>query len=226
VSVLRGSTPREIFLRMSQVARLKITLDHVKPTVLRRIEVPADISLEKLHLVIQIVMGWGNCHLYAFRTAVGSWSNTNPDFGMPDVLSAEDTTLADLLRQGGAKAFEYVYDFGDDWAHSVKVEAVVPEDADSDYPRLLEARSACPPEDCGGPWGYAELLAAVADPRHQRHAELTAWLGPGFDPAVVDDSAIRQSLAAFAKPRSPRKASSSTRSRSPRKPRSPSTRAS
>lgn len=196
---------------MSEIARLKITLDHLEPQVLRRIEVPVGIRLEALHLVIQIAMGWENCHLYAFRTGEGEWSSADPHFGDPLALLAEETSLAELLRQGGAKAFRYHYDFGDDWEHTVKVEAVTDADPDTLYPRLLEARRACPPEDCGGPWGYAELLAAITDPAHERHAELKEWLGEDFDPAAVDEAAIRKSFKALAAPRSRRKASFSAK---------------
>ena len=120
--------------------------------------------------------------------------------GVPEAFSAVQTTLAELLRQGGAKSFRYHYDFGDDWVHTVKVEAVTDADPDSAYPRLLEARRACPPEDCGGPWGYSGCLAAIADPAHERHAEMRDWLGEGFDSGAVDEAAIRKSLKALALP--------------------------
>jgi hypothetical protein len=190
---------------MSQVARLKITLDRVTPQVFRRIEVPVDIALESLHLVIQIAMGWQNCHLYEFRTPQGGWSNTDPDFGMPDALSAEETALAELLRRGGAKTFRYHYDFGDDWEHTVKVEAVTEMAAGTRYPRLLQAKRACPPEDCGGPWGYVAYLAALSDPEHEQHEEMKDWYGADFDPTVVDEVAIRKQLEALAWARAPRK---------------------
>jgi hypothetical protein len=92
---------------MTQIARLQITLDHIKPQVLRRIEVPVDINLEALHLVMQIAMGWQNCHLWSFRTPEGEWSSTDPNFGHPTALPAEETSLAELLRRGGARSFQY-----------------------------------------------------------------------------------------------------------------------
>jgi hypothetical protein len=172
---------------MSQVIRLKITLNGLRPPVWRRIEVFADTTLAELHFVIQAAMGWENCHLFAFRTPLGHWSITDPDFGLPDAFPAETTTLAQLRRQGGARKFEYVYDFGDDWEHTVQVESVVAGEPDARYPRLLKARGACPPEDVGGVWGYAACIEARADPQHERHREMLGWFDPDFNPTKVDE---------------------------------------
>jgi pRiA4b ORF-3-like protein len=177
---------------MTRIARLKIILNRVRPPVWRRIEVPLEITLEDLHLVIQATMGWGNCHLYAFSTPEGTWSSTDPHFGASDSLPAETTTLAQLRRRGGVRKFEYVYDFGDNWEHAVQVEAVVPREAGAHYPRLLKAKGACPPEDIGGPWGYAEYLAAISDPQHEQHREMLELYGRGLAHVSVDADAIRK----------------------------------
>jgi len=107
-----------------QIARLRITLDDVAPVILRRIEVPVGVRLDDLHLYFQIAMGWENCHLYEFRTRGDRWGLVDPDFAELDVISANEATLAELLKRGGAKTFKYVYDFGDGWEHTVKVEAL------------------------------------------------------------------------------------------------------
>jgi hypothetical protein len=185
------------------IARLKVTLAHVEPTVVRRIEVPLDITLSNLHLVIQVVMPWWNYHLYEFRARTHHWGLL-PDPGngwpgMPRVLSAATATLADLTATSGAKTFVYTYDFGDDWEHKVKIEKTGDPAAGADYPRLVDASGRCPPEDVGGPWGYAEYLEAIADPKHERHVELVEWRGAGFDPNVVDMASIRNDLAKLAK---------------------------
>ena len=111
-----------------EIARLAIVLDEVKPPVRRRVEVPLTIRLDQLHLIIQIVMGWQNYHLYEFH--VGSdiaYGVPYPDREFPgsSPLPAKKATLADILAQARNKSFKYVYDFGDDWRHSVKLEAVV-----------------------------------------------------------------------------------------------------
>jgi hypothetical protein len=203
---------------MPEIARLKITLDSVEPTVMRRIEAPVDIRLDDLHLAIQMAMPWENYHLYEFRVGrTLSWGIPDPDvhgFSPDDEqLDAAKATLADLLDQAGRKAFKYVYDFGDDWEHSIKVEAIAEGAAGVAYPRLIAAQGACPPEDVGGPWGYADYLEAIADPKHKCHAEMIEWSGPGFDPAVVDETAIQKSLAALANRLARRKGSSVGRSR-------------
>ena len=98
-------------------------------------------------------------------------------------------------------AFLYTYDFGDDWLHTVTLELVNDADAEVAYPRLLDAEGRCPPEDCGGAGGYARYLEAISDPRHEDHEEMVEWRGPGFDPKVVDEDAIRRALAALGAPR-------------------------
>jgi hypothetical protein len=185
---------------MSQIIRLKISLDGMKPPVWRRIEVLADTTLDDLHLIVQVAMGWESCHLYAFRTPLGQWSSTDPDFGIADALSAETTTLAQLRRRGGARKFGYVYDFGDDWEHTVQVEAVLAGESGARYPRLLKAKGACPPEDVGGVWGYAAVLEAIADVKHEQHKQMIEWYGPDLDPTKVDEAALRRRLDGLARP--------------------------
>jgi hypothetical protein len=186
---------------MAKIARLKITLDNVKPTVMRRVEVPAELVLVTLHEIIQVAMGWENYHLFEFRVGKTSWQVPDPDWHEwgSGGLSAEQATLADLLRLTGTKQVKYVYDFGDDWEHTIKVEAIIDADPKTTYPHLLAASGACPPEDCGGPWGYRNYLEAIADPDHEEHAELLEWRGPGFDATFVDEARIQRGLAAFAK---------------------------
>jgi hypothetical protein len=187
---------------MPDIARLRITLDAVEPAVERRVAVPAEIQLDNLHLVFQAVMPWENYHLYEFRAGGIAWGIPDPDvrgFSPTEPRPASKATLADLRAAAEGERFSYAYDFGDGWEHSVVVEAVVAAAPDVLYPRLIGARGRCPPEDVGGPWGYADYLEAIADPNHERHEELIAWRGPGFDPAVVDEDAIRRSLAGLAR---------------------------
>ena len=182
------------------IARLKITLNGVKPAVLRRVEVPFDISLDRLHLVIQAAMGWTNSHLYEIRAGGAGWSTPLPDVdGGRDFLDARKAKLDDVLADVGAKTLRYVYDFGDGWEHTIKVERLADPEPGALYPRLTEASGRCPPEDVGGPWGYAEFLEAMNDPRHERHAELAGWIDEKeFDPTAVDSDRRAQSVAALA----------------------------
>jgi len=181
------------------IARLKITLDDVKPTVLRRVEVPFDIRLDWLHLTIQAAMGWTNSHLYEIRAGGVGWSTPYPDQDWAgDFLDARKARLGDALKDVGTKTLKYLYDFGDGWEHTIKIERLIDPEPGILYPRLIEAKGRCPPEDIGGPWGYGEFLEAIADPSHERHHELKEWFADDFNPHVVDFDWLSEDVAELA----------------------------
>lgn len=190
----------------SDIACLKITLDDVEPKVVRRVEVPLSIRLDRLHAVLQAALGWTNSHLWELRAGETGWGIPDRDWG-DGPNNAAKATLIDVLEDTGARKLTYLYDFGDGWEHTIKIEYVVAPEPGTAYPRLVEAGGRCPPEDIGGPPGYEEFLAAIRDPRHERHAEITEWHSADFDPAVVDVDTIERELNALAKrwSRSPRK---------------------
>ncbi len=182
------------------IARIKITLDNVKPAVLRRIEVPFDIRLDRLHLTIQAAMGWTNSHLYVLHAGDVGWSTPDPDADWAaDFLDARKAQLGDVLEDIGTKKLVYLYDFGDGWKHTITIDELADPEPGVLYPRLIDVTGRCPPEDCGGPWGYAELLAAINDPRHARHAELTEWIGDYFDPNANEAESLTAEVATLAK---------------------------
>jgi hypothetical protein len=186
-------------MNAATIARLKITLDDVKPVVLRRVEVPFDIRLDRLHLTIQAAMGWTNSHLYEIRAGGVGWSTPDPDAGWGgDLMDARKARLGDVLEDIGTKTLKYLYDFGDGWEHTIKIERLVDPKPGMLYPSLIEAKSHCPPEDVGGPWGYGELLEALADPSHERHGELKEWLADDFNPHVVDIDLLSEDVADLA----------------------------
>jgi hypothetical protein len=183
----------------ASIARLRITLDDVDLVVMRCIDVPFDIRLDRLHLVLQAAFGWTDSHLNEFRIK-------DVGFGMPDPgwgdgpLDARKATLQSAVEDTGAKSFKYLYDFGDGWEHSVRIERITPALPENEPLTLVEATGACPPEDIGGPWGYQDFLDALADPGHERHAELVDWWGDDrFDPAAVDKPEIERTLQALAR---------------------------
>jgi Plasmid pRiA4b ORF-3-like protein len=180
------------------IARLKITLDDVKPAVLRRIEVPFNIRLDRLHLAIQAAMGWTNTHLYEIRARDVGWGIPDRDWG-DGPLDARKANLGDVLEDVGTKTLRYLYDFGDGWEHTIKVERLIDPEPGALYPRLIEASGRCPPEDIGGPWGYAEFLDAIGNPKHERHAEFKEWLADDFDPNLVDARWLAEEVATLAK---------------------------
>ncbi|MFY1633056.1 plasmid pRiA4b ORF-3 family protein [Solwaraspora sp. WMMB335] len=168
--------PRQIF-------HLLVTLSDVAPLVWRRVQVPGGYTLDRVHRVIQHAMGWMDCHLHSFEINGVQYGEPDPD-GELSLRDELDVRL-DAVAVKGAR-FRYTYDFGDWWEHEVLVEDVSLPEPDVRYPLCAAGASACPPEDVGGAFGYAEFRAATADPEHPRHAEMAAWIGPRFDPDVFD----------------------------------------
>ena len=166
------------------VHQLEVTLDDVEPPVWRRIEVPSSITLAGLHTVIQQAMGWQDHHLHQFEIGDKIYGVDDGEGWGPPILDEKRTRLGDVAPEG--TAFSYQYDFGDSWEHSIQVSEVASPAGGASYPRCVAGERACPPEDCGGAWGYTELLDALADPRHERHEELLDWVGGSFDPAKFD----------------------------------------
>ena len=172
--------------KATTVHRLKVTLRQVKPPVWRRIEVPSSIKLSDLAEVLEAAMGWLGGHLHAFE-ADGVLYET-PDgesFGFRRPRDERKARLDEVLPAVKSK-MRWDYDFGDGWEHDVVVEAIETARAGVTYPVCLAGKRACPPDDCGGPWGYSNLLAALSDPTHDEHEELTEWVGEDFDPAHFD----------------------------------------
>ena len=182
----------------ASIAHLRITLDDVEPAALRRVEVPLAIRLDRLHLVLQAAMGWTNSHLYEIRARDVGWGMPDPDFG-GGPLDASKARLADVLEDTGAKPLKYLYDFGDGWEHTVRIERVTDPVPGIAYPRLIEAVGRCPPEDVGGPWGYDDFLKAIADPDHEEHAERLQWVGGPFDPTDADAKSLAEAVDKLAR---------------------------
>jgi Plasmid pRiA4b ORF-3-like protein len=177
------------------VHRLKMSLQGARPPIWRRLEVPSEISLQRLHLVIQAAFGWENYHLWVFETESGRYGTADREL---DIRSAASRKLHDVAPRRGDRLV-YTYDFGDDWEHVAMVEEIHPAQAGVTYPRCLAGRRAAPPEDCGGIWGYTELLEVLADDTHEDHADRLEWLGltsaAEFDPARFDLDEINQALS-------------------------------
>jgi hypothetical protein len=104
-----------------------------------------------------------------------------------------------VFEDVGTKTLRYLYDFGNGWEHTVKVERLIDPELGALYPRLIEASGRCPPEDIGGPWGYIEFLEAIGNPKHERHAEFKEWLADDFDPNLVDAGWLAEEVTALAK---------------------------
>ncbi len=173
------------------VFEIKVTLQDIRPFIWRRIQVPVDIRLGKFHRVLQAAMGWTNSHLHAFRIGDATYGVPHPD--SPDLAQGGRAIPLDKVA-GPGDAFLYEYDFGDGWMHEIKIEKVLPADPAVHYPRCLTGERACPPEDCGGPPGYEDLLAVLRDSAHPEHQEIREWAGPRYDPEAFDPAEINRLL--------------------------------
>lgn len=163
---------------MVKIFQLKITLDGIKPLIWRRFLVKDNISFQKLHETIQAVMGWDDFHLYSFYL---NKEEISPPDSENEALNAKKIKLKDKLSL--KNKFSYVYDFGDNWEHSLVVEKIFDADCKTPFiPFCLEGERACPPEDCGSTWGYIKLQEIKKDKNHKEYEDMIVeWLGEDFD---------------------------------------------
>ncbi|MDA8394960.1 MAG: plasmid pRiA4b ORF-3 family protein [Candidatus Dormibacteraeota bacterium] len=188
----------------ADIYQLKITLKGVEPPVWRRLQVSAGIDLRQLHLLLQVVMGWHNEHLYEFRVGRRYFGEPEPKswavggLGRP-TLDAGNTRLLEIAPRARSK-FLYTYDMGDSWEHQTLVEKVTTPEPGVHYPTCLAGERACPPEDCGGVWGYADILAALRDPDAPESAERLEWLGDVFEPDKFDLAGVNAQLSRWGTP--------------------------
>jgi hypothetical protein len=173
------------------IYRLRITLEDVEPPVWRRVEVP-DCTLGELHDVIQVAMGWQNSHLHQFILNGTYYGQaTTGDLDMED---EEDIRLSQIFTGQKKPRLVYEYDFGDSWRHEIRLEKKSEPEPKLKYPRCVEGARACPPEDCGGAWGYADFLEAMADPKHPDHRDMKEWIGGRFDPEKFSVNQVNREL--------------------------------
>lgn len=166
-----------------QIFQLKVTLADVVPPVWRRVLVPGGYTLDRLHRVVQQVMGWQECHLHSFDIDGVQYGEPDPE-GELTFRDELDYRLDAVLTKGSR--FRYTYDFGDWWEHEVTVEDVFGAEPDGRYPVCVTGARACPPEDVGGAFGYRGFLAALADPAHPDYLTMWEWIGRPFDPEWFD----------------------------------------
>lgn len=175
-----------------RVYQLKITLENVRPAIWRRVLVPEDTTLAGLHRVVQAAMGWEDYHLWRFEIGDVEYAEPSEEEWRP----TEDARQARLGQVAGpGSVLRYVYDFGDDWEHRIRVEKVLPAEPGREYPVCVAAERAGPPEDSGGPFGYERLLRVLADPADPEHDDMVEWAGEDLDPETVDLDEINSRLA-------------------------------
>jgi Plasmid pRiA4b ORF-3-like protein len=185
--------------------QLKVVLLGSKPSIWRRLQVPGNANLAWLHAVLQTTLGWTNSHLHHFLTSDARYSDPrcNEDMGFggePDRDEAR-ATLMQIVPQVGA-CFGYEYDFGDSWEHEIIVEKILPPGSGPTTAALcLDGARACPPEDCGGIWGYANLLKILKNPKHPEHKTMKEWIGGTVDAEAFDKVKINRWLGKLKWPR-------------------------
>lgn len=186
---------RSVAKRSALQYQLRIELQHIEPLIWRRVLGPADVTLAKLHLILQGAMGWHGGHLHEYEIARRRYGVPDEDWPSTKPVIDERQVRLQALVEEGSRRFTYLYDFGDHWEHSVTVESSVAPSSDDARIRCIGGENACPPEDAGGPPGYFELLAALKDPAHQEHASMLKWVGGSFDPAAFVIADVNERLA-------------------------------
>jgi len=204
-----------------QVHELKITLRGSKPPIWRRVAVPSDMRLSDLHIVIQTVMGWTNSHLHQFtvRNAKSKpasdeirkllqneqWDKleqcmcrdrcwSDPRMEVDGADNEKKAKLCELAPSVKSK-FIYEYDFGDGWDHNIEVVKVGQPAEGINYPVCIDGKLACPPDDCGGIWGYYDKLEVLKNPKHEDYKDTLEWMGKNFDPERFDLDGVNGQLA-------------------------------
>jgi hypothetical protein len=184
--------------KLLHVYQFKISLLEIKPLIWRRIQVLETYTFWDLHVAIQDAMGWQDYHLHEFNI-INPATNTNAIIGIPDedddfykrvTLPGWEQHICDFFSMSNSKA-KYEYDFGDCWEHDITLETILPKDPQSKYPQCLDGARSCPPEDCGGYPGYAQLLKILKNPRHPEFKELKTWVGDLFQPEKFDATRVR-----------------------------------
>jgi hypothetical protein len=190
--------PAHAYHHDSRSCTLKVTLDEIDPPMWRRLDVPASVTLARLHDLLQAALGWTNSHLHVFE--IGDQRIAIP-YDLEQLMDGQITRSARLVKLGdivdhGVRRFTYEYDFGDSWRHTVEIEAVRDERDGDGGARCLDGARSCPPEDCGGTHGYARLLQILFDPRHAEFDETRRWVGT-FEPERFDLRAVNAALSAI-----------------------------
>ncbi len=188
---------------LKEIYQFKISLNNSKPPIWRRILVPSNYTFWDFHCAIQDAMGWLDYHLHSFEL-INPKTNRKVEIGSPEeasgglggfdmfskpVLSEDTEKISKYFNEDNPNA-RYEYDFGDSWIHTIKLEKILPVEKGLKYPRCIAGKMACPPEDCGGLWGYYNYLEVLKNPKHEDYAEMRDWMGGSFDPVYFNPGDI------------------------------------
>ncbi len=179
---------------MGDIIQLKITLKNTEPAIWRQILVDKSTTFSQLHEIIQTVMGWDSCHLYEFEIKGNRLGEPYEDDLMwgEKIVDASSISLGSLIS--AKLKFIYRYDFGDNWEHAIQVEKFLPKDENVKYPVCIDGALNCPPDDCGGVWGFYDLLKILKDKKHPEHKVMLEWMGGKYNPDFFDKELVNRSL--------------------------------
>jgi hypothetical protein len=190
-----GFPNRNMARNVNSIFQLKVALKMSRPQIWRRVLVPSNIPMDELHLVFQAALGWTNSHLHSFKIDSLEYSLSYEPGDLTDLKMLDEyrIPLDSLINKVGTK-FEYTYDFGDDWQHTVTFEKRLDVNPDLKYPLCIDGKMACPPEDVGGTYGFAQFRRIMRNPQHREYAEYIDWVGYVFDPERCDFSRFAKDL--------------------------------
>lgn len=178
---------------MNDIIQLKISLDDSNPLIWRRVLVRKSYSFMRLHHIIQTIMGWDSYHLFEFQIDDEQIGGGDEEMGFYEGKNASRVKLSTYITRPKQR-FSYIYDFGDWWEHTIIVEKFLPADKNTVVPVCIDGAMNAPPEDCGGIWGFYELLEILKDKNHPEHKEMSEWLGYDYDPEYFDINEINEML--------------------------------
>ncbi|MCP4157081.1 MAG: plasmid pRiA4b ORF-3 family protein [bacterium] len=195
--------------KYEKVYQFKISLNGIEPPIWRGIQVPGTYNFWDLHVAIQDAMGWLDYHLHHFEVK-NPRTQEPEEIGIPDeegwgnieIIPGWSRRISTYFT-GSCKKAKYIYDYGDCWEHTVQLEKIVERLSAVDYPKCIAGKRACPPEDCGGRWGYEDFLNIILTPDHDRHQEMLNWIGGHFAPEHFDvdevdfDDPVKRKKIAF-----------------------------
>ena len=177
------------------IARLRIELQEIEPTIWRRIEVPLSSTLLALHDFIQFAFCWTDSHLFEFEIGDRRYGQPEYDDDVDERLYKAASIRLKTVVDRGIEQFLYVYDFGDNWRHEIFIEDIRSGEPDIDYPVFVEGDRRGPPEDVGGVIGFMEFLEASRNPLHEEHESVVRWYGRRFEPDDIDEQRVRMFFA-------------------------------
>lgn len=166
---------------IKEIMQFRLSLLEVRPAVWRRIQVPADCTLARLHKIIQAVMGWHDSHLHEFTVAGRIYGD--PEIDEDERIIDDRMVRLRNLNLTIGDHIQYAYDFGDNWQHVLELENRTAPDRETLYPRCIDGECSAPPEDVGGISGYEQFLEALFDPSHEDHEDMKTWVGRPFSPS-------------------------------------------